>query len=69
MENYSFSDAGQELYVFTKNSFCDYYIEEFKLSKTSSKHGETVIRYAMGVLLKLWHPYIPFVSEELYKKL
>ncbi len=69
MENYSFSEAGQELYTFTKNSFCDYYIEEFKLTKESSKYGEEVIKFAMWVLLKLWHPYIPFVSEELYKKL
>ncbi len=69
MENNSFSEAGQELYVFTKNRFCDYYIEEFKLTKDSSKYGETVIRYAIGTLLKLWHPYIPFVTEQLYSKL
>ncbi len=69
MENYSFSEAGQELYIFTKNRFCDYYIEEFKLTKETSKYGEDVIRYAMGTLLKLWHPYIPFVTEELYGKL
>jgi valyl-tRNA synthetase len=69
MENYSFSEAGLELYTFTKNRFCDYYIEEFKLSKESSKYGEEVILYSIHVLLRLWHPYIPFVSEELYQKL
>ncbi len=69
MENYSFSEAGQELYTFTKNRFCDYYIEEFKLSKESSEFGEDVILYAMHALLRLWHPYIPFVTEELYGKL
>jgi valyl-tRNA synthetase len=69
MENYSFSDAGQELYSFTKNRFCDYYIEEFKLTTDISKYGEQVIRYAIGTLLKLWHPYIPFVTEELYNRL
>jgi len=37
MEEYSFSLAGQELQVFTKNEFCDYYIEEFKLTKESSQ--------------------------------
>jgi valyl-tRNA synthetase len=37
MEEYSFSVAGQELQVFTKNEFCDYYIEEFKLTKESSQ--------------------------------
>ncbi len=69
MENYSFSEAGQELYVFTKNRFCDYYIEEFKLSKDVSEYGEQVILYWMNVLLRLWHPYIPFVTEQLYNKL
>lgn len=69
MENYSFSEAGQELYTFTKNRFCDYYIEEFKLAKDVSKHGQDVILYSMNMLLRLWHPYIPFVTEELYKKL
>jgi len=69
MEDYSFSEAGQELYVFTKNEFCDYYIEEFKLTKEVSKHGKEVILYSIHALLRLWHPYIPFVTEELYTKL
>ncbi len=69
MENYSFSEAGTELYTFTKNRFCDYYIEEFKLAKEVSKYWEDVILYSINVLLRLWHPYIPFVSEELYNKL
>jgi valyl-tRNA synthetase len=69
MENYSFSEAGTELYTFTKNRFCDYYIEEFKLAKDVSKFGEEVILYSIHVLLRLWHPYIPFVSEELFAKL
>ena len=69
MENYSFSEAGMELYTFTKNRFCDYYIEEFKLAKDVSKLGQEVILYSMNVLLRLWHPYIPFVTEELYNKL
>ena len=69
MSNYNFSEAGQELYHFTKNEFCDYYIEEFKLTKETSKHGADVIIYTINHLLKLWHPYIPFVTEEIYSKL
>ena len=69
MENYSFSEAGEELYRFTRNRFCDYYIEEFKLTKETSKYGEDVILYSIHTLLRLWHPYIPFVTEEIYKKL
>lgn len=69
MENYSFSEAGIELQAFTKNEFCDYYIEEFKLTKDSSKYGKEVITYVLNILLKLWHPYIPFVTEEIYQKI
>lgn len=69
MEKYSFSEAWQELQSFTKNEFCDYYIEEFKLTKDKSEFGEKVITYVMNILLKLWHPYIPFITEELYQKL
>jgi len=38
MEKYDFSDAGLELQTFTKNEFCDYYIEEFKLTKEESNY-------------------------------
>jgi valyl-tRNA synthetase len=38
MENYDFSEAGIELQAFTKNEFCDYYIEEFKLTKETSTY-------------------------------
>jgi valyl-tRNA synthetase len=69
MDKYLFSEIGLELYAFTKNLFCDYYIEEYKLTKESSKHGAKVITYVINNLLKLWHPYIPFVTEELYSKL
>lgn len=69
MEEYSFSLAGQELQVFTKNEFCDYYIEEFKLTKENSKFWNEVITYVISHLLRLWHPYIPFVTEELYQKI
>jgi valyl-tRNA synthetase len=69
MEDYSFSSIWQELQVFTKNEFCDYYIEEFKLTDEKSKYSKEVITYVLNKLLKLWHPYIPFVTEEIYKKI
>jgi valyl-tRNA synthetase len=69
MEKYDFSDAGQELQIFTKNEFCDYYIEEFKLTKEESKHSQEVISYVIQTLLKLWHPYIPYVTSEIYTKI
>ena len=68
MEKYDFSSSWIELQAFTKNEFCDYYIEEFKLT-TDSKYWEDVIIYVINKLLKLLHPYIPFVTEEIYNKL
>lgn len=69
MDSYNFSEVGEELQAFTKNEFCDYYIEEFKLTKQKSKFGEKVISYVLNNLLRLWHPYMPFVTEEIYSKL
>jgi len=69
MEDFNFSESGQELQHFTRNEFCDYYIEEFKLTKDDSVFGDKLIIYVINNLLKLWHPYIPFISEELYHKL
>jgi valyl-tRNA synthetase len=69
MEIYNFSEAGQELQTFTKHEFCDYYIEEFKITKNISKYSEDVIIFVINKLLKLWHPYIPFVTTEIADKL
>lgn len=69
MEKYNFSEVWIELQNFTKNLFCDYYIEEFKLTRETSKYWNDVIIYVINNILKLWHPYIPFVTEELYQKL
>lgn len=69
MEEYNFSECGIELTNFTKLDFCDYYIEEFKLFWNKSWFGNDVIIYTIDHILKLWHPFIPFVTEELYGKL
>lgn len=54
--------------ILQKIYFIDYYIEEFKLTKETSKFGNDVIICVINNILKLWHPYIPFV-EELCNKL
>lgn len=69
MEEFNFSEAGSELYSFTKNIFCDTYIEEYKVTKDQSKYGSEVLLYTIDTLLRLWHPYIPFVSEEIARSL
>ena len=65
MDDYDFSMMGERLMTFTRDEFADYAIECFKLSKETSKHGKEVMMYTLLTLLKLWHPYIPFVTEAL----
>lgn len=69
MQDFNFSEVGIELQNFTRNEFCDYYIEEFKITREISKHWNDVIIYVINNILKLWHPYIPFVTEELWSKI
>lgn len=65
MEENDFSMMGDKLVSFTRDEFADYAIECFKLSKDDSKYGKEVMMYTLLTLLKLWHPYIPFVTEAL----
>lgn len=66
MEEYEFGMSGEKLVSFTRDEFADYAIECFKLSKEESKHGKEVMMYTLLTLLKLWHPYIPFITETLH---
>lgn len=72
MEKYEFGIAAEKLYDFAWNTFCDWYIE---LSKTalynkadeSQKLGaQYTLMYVFSEILKLLHPFIPFVTEELF---
>jgi valyl-tRNA synthetase len=64
LENYNFSAAGEKLREFTWNDFADWYLE---ISKVEKNKDELLI-YILKDLLKLWHPFIPFVTEEIWKK-
>jgi len=65
MEEDNFSAMGEKLVSFTRDEFADYAIECFKLVKEESKYGKEVMMYTLLTLLKLWHPYIPFITEAL----
>ena len=67
MENYQFGKATHILYDFFWHDFCDKYIEEFKNQKSKSKNQELL--YVLLTSLKLLHPFIPFITEEIYQKL
>jgi valyl-tRNA synthetase len=67
LNNYRFSQAGEKLRSFTWNDFADWYIEISKFEKNSQK--QILLNYILDNLLKLWHPFMPFVSEAIYQEL
>ncbi len=69
MEKLNFSEKGQELIAFLRDELADFAVEEYKLTKTTSPHGSDIMSYAVLTTLALLHPYIPFVTDELYGRL
>jgi valyl-tRNA synthetase len=67
MDQYEFQVVGAELYNFIWNDFCDWYIELSKIEPTDSTK-ETLI-YVLKNILKMLHPFMPFVTEEIYTML
>ena len=68
MEKYEFNLASSEIYEFTWNNFCDNYIEMAKFTMDSIETKSTLYTVLLGIL-KLLHPFMPFVTEEIYSKL
>ncbi|MDD2181673.1 MAG: valine--tRNA ligase [Bacilli bacterium] len=67
MEKYEFNVVGQKLYGFIWNDFCDWYIE---LSKTNmNDQTKSVLLLVLKNILKMLHPFMPYVTEEIYLKL
>ncbi|MDP3957525.1 MAG: valine--tRNA ligase [bacterium] len=62
IENYQLSLAGEKLRDFTWSEFADWYVEIHKVEK-----NDTVLRFVFETLLKLWHPFMPFVTEALWQ--
>jgi valyl-tRNA synthetase len=72
--SYRYNDAAQTAYEYFWNDFCDWYVEATKLSLKSGSEAEkdraaTVLLDVLGESLKLLHPLLPFVTEEIYGKL
>lgn len=73
LKAYNFSGAGEALRDFTWGDFADWYLEITKVQSKESEERQQktdqVLRYVLHVLLKLWHPFMPFVTEVLWKEL
>lgn len=74
MDKYALGVASSNIIDFTVGVFCDWYIEVAKLDlygddEKKKQKTQNILLYVLTNLLKLFHPYIPFVTEEIYQNL
>ncbi len=63
MKNYAFSDAGMKIYDFIWKYYCDWYLEICK----GEYKNTPVLLFVLKNVLKLLHPFVPFVTETLWE--
>ncbi|MBR3523640.1 MAG: valine--tRNA ligase [Bacilli bacterium] len=68
MDNYEFNLFGSETYSFIYDDFCSNYIEFAKFNSESNT-TKSVLCYVLTGILKMLHPFMPFVTEEIYQML
>ncbi len=68
MDKFQFNNAGAAIYDFTWNYFCDYYIEMAKYT-SEDETTQSVLCTVLTGILKLLHPFMPYVTEEIYQML
>jgi len=68
MDNFRFYLAAEKLYAYVWHRFADEIIEESKENKSKTEYGAT-LHYILENSLKLLHPFIPFVTEEIWSLL
>ncbi|MEQ1860570.1 MAG: valine--tRNA ligase [Chthoniobacteraceae bacterium] len=71
LEQYRFSDATATLYRFFWSEFCDWYLEASKAALTSDDDARrsttlAVLDFVLSHTLRLFHPFMPFITEELW---
>ena len=74
MDKYEFGLAGSELYGFVWDDFCSWYLELAKSNLRSEHHDiqaatKATLAYVLKAVVRLLHPYMPFVTEEIYLNL
>lgn len=74
MDRYEFAMVGNELYSFVRDDFCSWYIELSKANLYSENQNivastKAVLLTVLANICKLLHPFMPFVTEEIYQSL
>jgi valyl-tRNA synthetase len=62
IDSFNFSPASDLMREFTRDEFADWYLEIAKIEKNKDE----ILLYILERLLILWHPFIPFVTEEIW---
>jgi valyl-tRNA synthetase len=73
LEDYQFSEAQRQIYEFLWSEYCDWYIELAKIRLNADNKGKPstipVLVHVLETSLRLLHPFMPFVTEELWQNL
>ena len=65
MDKFELNNAGVEIYNFIYNDFCDNYIEFAKFNMEEDTTKKVLIKVLKGIL-KMLHPFMPYVTDEIY---
>ena len=70
-EDYDLGLAAQKIYDFVWDEFCDWYIELAKVSLAGEGRSASlaVLRHVLISLLKMLHPFMPFITEAVYRNI
>ncbi|SIS50794.1 valine--tRNA ligase [Salimicrobium flavidum] len=74
IDHYDFGEAGRHLYNFIWDDFCDWYIEMAKLPLYSEDEERihttrSVLAYTLDRTMRMLHPFMPFITEEIWQHL
>ena len=70
LEDYQLGEAERILHDYIWSDFCDWYIEMAKVRFTEGdKEIVSILIYIMDILLRLLHPFMPFITEELWHRI
>lgn len=71
LNRYEIGLANARIYDFVWNDFCDWYIESqkpllYSEDKAKKQHSQSMLLYVLNEILKLLHPFAPFITEEIF---
>jgi len=75
LNEYKFGEAAKTIYEFTWNEFCDWYVEFIKprlyqeKDKIERQTAQYILWTTLDIILRLLHPFMPFITEEIWQRL